>query len=468
MAANPMSAFVQQLRRDMLLRDGAGLTDEQLLEDYICRRDETALAALVGRHAPMVWGVCRRVLPNFHDAEDAFQATFLVLVRKAASIASKELLANWLYRVAHQTALKARALATRRKGREGHVAEMPEPAVADRDLWCDLRPLLDEELGRLPDKYRVVVVLCDLEGKTRKEAARQLGCPEGTVAGRLARARTMLAKRLARHGLAVSEGALAVVISQQAASASLPASMLASTLKAMALAATGQGAAGMISARVNLLTEGVLKAMYLAKFKIAFVMGLAIASIGGAGILVSQAQDAEKKGDVPRTIARTDDPPLKDFLLTLDKQLWEASAKGDWKVYETLLAKDYFGFSPDGRFDKRANVEGVKRRHYSDWTIRDVEFKQVSNDVAILTYLYGCDVKEREVTQHYRNHRASFTWAQRNGVWVLVFSQVTIQPRGELGQPAGRPDRRDGAPDERTGSAGIGRTSGLANPSDIP
>src|SRR5215470_1731707 len=126
MATSPMSEVIQYLRRAVLLRHGAGLTDGQLLEDYLRRHDEAALAALVHRHGPMEWGVCRRVLANYPDAEDAFQATFLVFVRKAASIASKDLLANWLHGVAHQTALKARATVARRKGRERQVPEMPE------------------------------------------------------------------------------------------------------------------------------------------------------------------------------------------------------------------------------------------------------------------------------------------------------------------------------------------------------
>src|SRR5262249_8620240 len=175
---------LQPLRRAVRLRDGAGLTDGQLLEDYLSRRDEAALAVLVRRHGPMVWGVCRRVLYHYHDAEDAFQATFLVLLRKAASLASRELLANWLYGVAYHTALKARATAAKRGARERQVTDMPEPDVAPPDPWHDLQPLLDQALSRLPDKYRVPIVLCDLEGKTRKEAARQLGVPEGTVAGR--------------------------------------------------------------------------------------------------------------------------------------------------------------------------------------------------------------------------------------------------------------------------------------------
>src|SRR6266542_2781109 len=125
MATGQLSGVIQHLRRAMPLRDGAGLTDGQLLVDFNSRRDEAALAALVQRHGPMVWGVCRRVLSNYHDAEDAFQATFLVLVRRAASIASPELLANWLYGVAHQTALKARATVAKRKMRERQVTELP-------------------------------------------------------------------------------------------------------------------------------------------------------------------------------------------------------------------------------------------------------------------------------------------------------------------------------------------------------
>src|SRR5262245_55323112 len=131
MATGQPSEILRHLRRTVLLQDGAEPTDAQLLEGYGGRRDQAALEALVRRHGPMVWGVCRRTLGSHHDAEDAFQATFLVLVRKAASISSRELLANWLYGVAHQTALNARALAARRKERERQVTPMPEPAATE-------------------------------------------------------------------------------------------------------------------------------------------------------------------------------------------------------------------------------------------------------------------------------------------------------------------------------------------------
>jgi RNA polymerase sigma factor (sigma-70 family) len=278
----------------VLLREEVGLTDGQLLEDFISRCDSAALEALVRRHGPMVWGVCRRLLRHYHDAEDAFQTTFLVLVRKAPSIGSPELLANWLYGVARQTALKARATTAKRRMRERLVTEMPESAVTDRDLWHDLQPLLDEEWSRLSEKYRVVFVLCDLEGKTRKEAARQLGVPDGTLAARLARARVMLAKRLARHGLPASGGLLAAVLSQNA-SAAVPTLLMNLTIKAVTLVAAGQAAAGLISADVAALTEGVLKTMLLTKLKFAMGLLLVAGLIIGTSGMICQMQAAEQK-----------------------------------------------------------------------------------------------------------------------------------------------------------------------------
>jgi RNA polymerase sigma factor (sigma-70 family) len=296
MATSQTSGVIQHLRR--VLRDGAGLTDGQLLEDYISRRDDAAVAALVRRHGPMVWGVCRRVLRNEHDAEDAFQATFLVLVRRAASIASRELLANWLYGVAHQTALKARATVAKRKGRERQVTEMPEPAVTEQDHWRDLQPLLDEELSRLPDKYRGVVVLCDLEGKTRKEAARHLGLPEGTVGSRLARARVLLAKRLTRRGVALSGGALAAMLAREAA-AGMPNWVADSTIKAASLFVAGQAAAGAISFKAAALTEGVMKAMLFNKLKSAIAVVLILGLMATGATLLSCRKAAGQDDNKP-------------------------------------------------------------------------------------------------------------------------------------------------------------------------
>src|SRR5262245_27696703 len=217
MPTSPLNRVIQHLLAD-LRPDGDGRNDGELLARFLRSRDDDALAALVRRHAPMVWGVCCRLLYNHHDAEDAFQATFLVLVKKAPEV-PRQAVANWLYGVARQTAVRLRALAAKRGRRERQVVNMPEledrsqgSGVRGQD-WNDLRSVLDEELGRLPDHYRGVVVLCDLEGMTRKEAARQLAIPEGSVASRLARARVLLAKRLTRRGVGWSGGSVAAQVS---------------------------------------------------------------------------------------------------------------------------------------------------------------------------------------------------------------------------------------------------------------
>ena len=279
----PMTRVIQHIRKRALLDEGADLADGQLLESFVKRRDTAALEVLVQRHAPMVWGVCRRILANHHDAEDAFQATFLVLVRKAATVVPREMVASWLYGVARQNVLKARATTALRQRRERQVTTMPEAGLA-HDTKNDLQPVLDEELHRLPDMYRVAIILCDLEGKTRKEAARQLGCPEGTLTARLARGRTMLAKRIAGRGVALSGGALAALLTP-AATAGVPSSVLSSTIKAVTLLAAGQAAAGQISVKVAALTEAVIRAMLLTKLTnvIVGLLVVAVAVVGFGG-----------------------------------------------------------------------------------------------------------------------------------------------------------------------------------------
>jgi RNA polymerase sigma factor (sigma-70 family) len=291
MPTSSMNSVIEHLRR-AVLGDGAGLADGELLGVFIERHDEAAFSALVKRHSPMIWGVCRRLLSH-DDAEDAFQATFLVLVRKAASIMPREMVGNWLYGVAHQTALQARRAAARRMAREVQVTLMPDPEAVQQDQWPDVQPLLDQELSHLPDIYRAVIVLCDLEGRTRKEVARQLKVPEGTVGGRLARARAMLAKRLTQRGVALSGGALAAVLSEQAASAGAPNSVVVSTIKAATLFAAGKAAAtGALSVKVVALTEGVLKAMMFTKLKTALaVLAVVLVVVGGGGATALLAGD---------------------------------------------------------------------------------------------------------------------------------------------------------------------------------
>jgi RNA polymerase sigma factor (sigma-70 family) len=286
MATGHMSGVLQQLRRAVLVRDREKLSDGQLLEFFLRDREEAAFETLVRRHGPMVLGVCRRVLGHSHDAEDAFQAAFLVLVRKAASIRPRELVGNWLYGVACRTARKAKTLALRRQAREKQVSDMPAREANEPELWSDLRPLLDQELQRLSDNYRAAVVLCDLEGKSRRQAARQLGWPEGTLSSRLMRGRKILARRLTRRGLALTSAGLALALSQHAATACVPAPLLVSTIKAATLLAAGQAATPVITTQAAALTEGVLQAMFLTKIKGALTVLAVVAFVGtGAGLL---------------------------------------------------------------------------------------------------------------------------------------------------------------------------------------
>jgi RNA polymerase sigma factor (sigma-70 family) len=300
MASGPFSAVLHYLRKVTVPPRAEEASDGNLLERFLGHGDESAFAALVQRHGPMVHGVCRRVLRDPHDAEDAFQATFLVLVRKAASLGRPGPLGPWLYGVAYRTALKARTEAAVRRARERPAADVPAPEADGDVVWRDLRPVLDEELNRLPGKYRVPFVLCYLEGKTNEEAAARLGCPKGTVVSRLARARQRLRGRLERRGVTLSAGTLAAVLADKA-SAAVPAALAEATLhSARVMAFGGAVASGVLSARVAALTEGVLRTMFLSKVKFTAALVLLLGVMGsGAGFLGFAARATDQPGGTP-------------------------------------------------------------------------------------------------------------------------------------------------------------------------
>ncbi len=294
------------------------LSDEQLLERFLAHRDETAeeaFAELVQRHGPMVLGVCRRVLGDAHEAEDAFQATFLVLARKATSVVRREKVANWLYGVAVRTAREARVRA-RRRSREERVSTPVHVEPPDEGFPEELRTILDEELARLPARYRGPVVLCELEGLSRPEAARRLDIPEGTLSSRLSRAKTRLRDRLARRGVAVPVAALTTALIREAQAISLPLSLIEATVGAATRVAAGASAASALSAPVASLSEGVLNAMLFAKVKgIALGVGVMTAVVSGA-VVLAQSGPASKtachtggsdsaQGGIPRIERRT-------------------------------------------------------------------------------------------------------------------------------------------------------------------
>jgi RNA polymerase sigma factor (sigma-70 family) len=452
MATSQLSEVVQHLRRAVLLRDGAGLTDAQLLEDFLSRRDAASLAALVSRHGPMVWGVCRRILRNHHDAEDAFQATFLVLVRKVSSIAVPEQLANWLYGVAHQTSLKARASAARRRTRERQVNQMPEPAATEPDLWHDLQPLLDQELSRLPDKYRVAIVLCDLEGRTRREVARELGVPEGTLAARLARGRVILAKRLARHGLAVSGGALGMMLSQNAASAVVPTWLASSTIETVTLFAAGRAAVGLFSAGVIALTEGVLRTMLLSKLKIKVTALVLIGILGlGAHGLTRVTLAADTPPAASRPAARwRDDGNVKETVLALEKRMWEAHTTQDRDAVKALLADDYVGRDTRGGTETKAsNLEWMVNFRAVDPEMKNARVVVLNATSAIVTYeiRYKIVSPRGQLLQIVPPRQVTSAWAQRDGKWWCVYAEASVLGNDGTRSKATRADDRWGADD---------------------
>jgi RNA polymerase sigma factor (sigma-70 family) len=317
MPAGQLDGVIRQLRKVALLGRGAELDDAQLLERFIARRDDGAFAVLVRRHGPMVLGVCQRVLRNRTDAEDAFQATFVVFVRKAASIRPRAKLASWLYGVAHKTALKAKAMDRKRRIKERAAGTAPPPNARD-DARASLLEILDDELSVLPEKYRTPIVLCDLEGLSYREAAARLGCPQGTLSGRLTRARVLLARRIARHDLTFSAGALATLLAGQASAAITP-FLLSFTIRAGAMLATRPAlAAGAVSGNVAALAEGVMKMMLLSKLKVLTGVFLLVTAAVVAGWLY--ADDAPTP--LPRTGAamkRTESPEAEFIFLCADR-----------------------------------------------------------------------------------------------------------------------------------------------------
>jgi RNA polymerase sigma factor (sigma-70 family) len=259
--------------------------DGQLLERYVAERDEAAFAALVDRYGPLVLGVCNRVLQDPHAAEDAFQATFLVLARRAPTLDGQGPLGNWLYAVAYRTAVKARQNAARRRAHERQVLEMPAAQASEDKTWDDLRPLLDEELNQLPEKYRAPLVLCFLEGKSHQEAARELGWPSGSMSRRMARARELLKQRLARRGLALSTGLLFALIAGKAKAAVVAAPLAAMTTRAAVLFGAGKASAeATVAAHVASLAEEVLRSALTTKAAKGSGLVLTLAVVGVIGL----------------------------------------------------------------------------------------------------------------------------------------------------------------------------------------
>jgi RNA polymerase sigma factor (sigma-70 family) len=285
------------------VRDDADRGDGELLTRYRTLRDQDAFGSLVRRHGPMVLGVCRRVLRDSHAADDAFQATFLVLAKKADAVRPPDRLAPWLYGVAYRTALKARGRAFRRRQVEHEYAaeQASRGAAPDAGDAADLLPIIDEQLNALPEKYRAPLVLCGVQGLNKAEAAEKLGLPEGTVSSRLARAREMLRDRLTRRGVVVPAAALAALFTADTLRAAVP--------HALADAASGAAASSAVPASVLTLSHEVIRSMTLLKLKYLGAVALSVTlAAGGFGVVALQAQEKPRPAEVKKPVPDGEKP----------------------------------------------------------------------------------------------------------------------------------------------------------------
>jgi RNA polymerase sigma factor (sigma-70 family) len=286
-------------------------TDRELVRAFAATRDGAAFAEIVRRHGPMVLAVCRRVLADAPEADDAFQAVFLVLARRAGSVGRPERLGGWLHGVAVRCARRTRSVAASRRAKEHPMSDVAAPAAAD-PLWADARPVLDEEIGRLPEKLRAALVLCEFEGLGRAEAAEQLGVPEGTLSSRLARAKEALRSRLGRRGLAPTLAGVGLILSQAKAAAVPPALFDAVVGSAAGVPAAG---AGVVSAVAAGLAQKELTTMFVKKLVVSLAVVVGVLGAAGLGWYGWSAARADEK------VATTD----KDKI------------QGKWKITAAVL-----------------------------------------------------------------------------------------------------------------------------------
>jgi RNA polymerase sigma factor (sigma-70 family) len=328
------TAALRRLARRMAAETIGDRTDRQLVEHFLAERNEAVFEVLVRRHGPMVYRVCWRVLQQAEDAEDAFQATFLVLARNLAAVRDRDSLASWLHGVARRVALKARSLgATRRR----HEARAPVPSAVPADdlTWKELRAALDAELARLPEKWRLPLVLCYLEGRTQDEAAAELGYSGNTLRRRLEDARAALGRRLSRRGF--GSAALAAVLVSDCVSRGIASPAVTSaTIDAVTRLATGRATLSAVPPDVAILTEGVMNAMPLNKFKAAVAVLLAVGVLGTLG---SAFHNLQARVEQPPTGARAEPPkdakpaPAGPAKPETDTE----KLQGTWEVIETRV-----------------------------------------------------------------------------------------------------------------------------------
>jgi RNA polymerase sigma factor (sigma-70 family) len=422
MARGQVGAALGHLRQLIGAGRSGEATDRQLLECFAAGDGEAAFAELVRRHGPLVLGVCRRVLHHLQDAEDAFQATFLVLARKAGAVRWEPSVARWLYEVAYRVARKAQLSAARRSARERHPIDMVPSEPAAEAVRSELRLLLDEEVNRLPRKYRSPVVLCYLEGKTNQEAAHELGWTKGTVSGRLARARDLLRARLTRRGLALSAAALAPALAEGGAAPAVPAALAAATVRAAAGAAVG------VSPPAAALAADVLRD--LARTRLQFLaLALLAVVVAAAGALAvgERVRDRQTDHRPPRAERRN---PGRQPQVRRPRHPGYA-----WVPARTLTREDLdsaalaLAFAPGGQTLATAHADGTIKLWNAATGRRRTGLKGHPGQVVALAFAPDgktlasvCDAGALKLWDVARR-RARFTAAvPRSECWSLAFA----------------------------------------------
>jgi RNA polymerase sigma factor (sigma-70 family) len=429
MARSDLSTLVRHLRWVLSAEQASGLSDAQLLEHFVKEEDETAFAALMHRHGRMVLGVCRRALGNVQDAEDIYQATFVILARNARRIRKRDAIGSWLYQVAYRLAHKMRRRGERRRLHESQVAAAAHGDPLAEVMWREVRDILDTELASLPDKYRAPLLLCYFEGKTQDEAALQLGWPVRTLQARVARSKELLGARLAKRGLVVGSSSAVLLMATEWGLACVPTAAAQTALQAAVLCASGESIKTTVSASVAAIVEGALRQM--ATLKILKLVSCAVLALGflgtGLGFVIEQSSSAETaKPDQEITLITQDaQKPVRDagedplpagaFLRLGTARLrhavvwsiawspdgnWVASAAGGFddsvRIWDAATGKEvrrlqghktgvaHVSFSPDGRL--AGSVDKLGGLHLWDTTSGKTMRVQQMAERAVLAF----------------------------------------------------------------------------------
>jgi RNA polymerase sigma factor (sigma-70 family) len=444
MARSEPSAILRQIHTLFSAGSFSGLSDRQLLDRFLARHDagsEVAFTVLVQRHGPMVLGVCRRMLADPHDAEDAFQATFLVLVRKAHSIQVNGSVGRWLFGVAARVAARARENGRRRRERERSGLDLFSSSAAEAATTlvdrAEIKSILAEELSKLPARFQAPVLLCDLEGRTHEDAARRLGWPVGTVKSRLWRARVRLRGRLTRRGLAPEDCALAVPLLP----AALPRSLLEATAQAALALVPGRTAThAVVAASVSTLAEGVLRTMFMTKIKLAAAAAVVI--LTGSAVLLGQAsgqkpsEGAADAGGRAAAVAQVLLGSRNDELdVKLLERAWaDAIPRRDSAIINRVMADDFEGIDPAGNvFTKSSYMPDLAHGVFSDQPIELDEVKtRVFGDAAVAT-------SRIKIAGYPSRGRMTNVYVKRQGRWQCVASHMSglgIPAAGKVGDAA--------------------------------